>query len=210
MNSKRGLTLVEFLIVLSVIAFLVFLILPGLEAAKRRPSINCINNLRQIQLAFKVWSADNNDKFPMQVPMVNGGTMESANRGVAFVNFLLMSNEISAPKLLICPQDKERKAALSFGELRNENISYFVGIDAEKTCTNAILVGDRNLTIDDETVKTGLALVGPNSLAGWAEEPHQNKGNLGMADWSVHRTTASDLQGMLRKTGFVTNRFAVP
>jgi hypothetical protein len=36
----------------------------------------------------------------MQVSVTNGGTMELVNGGTVFEHFLVMSNELSTPKLL--------------------------------------------------------------------------------------------------------------
>ena len=43
-------------------------VLPALAAAKRKAQrINCVNNLKQVGLAFRIWEGDNNDKYPMAV-----------------------------------------------------------------------------------------------------------------------------------------------
>jgi hypothetical protein len=68
-----------------------------------------------------------------------------------------MSNELYTPKILVCPADKQRVAAVRFTpQLNNGNLSYFVGIDAEETEPNRFLAGDRNIL--------GGILVGTNLL----------------------------------------------
>ena len=41
----------------------------------------------------------------MDVSTANGGTMELVNGRNVWINFLVMSNELTTPKLLYCPAD---------------------------------------------------------------------------------------------------------
>lgn len=61
-----GFTLLELLVVIAIIAILVGLLLPALSTAKSRAhSIACANNLRQFQLAFQLYTDDNNHRMPL-------------------------------------------------------------------------------------------------------------------------------------------------
>ena len=44
----------------------------------------------------------------------------------AFLHFQVMSNELSIPWLLVCPNDSKRHPALNFLSLRPENVSYLL------------------------------------------------------------------------------------
>jgi hypothetical protein len=42
----------------------------------KRQKIRCVNDLKQVGIAFRLWEGDNNDKYPMAVSVTNGGAME--------------------------------------------------------------------------------------------------------------------------------------
>src|SRR5580698_2574714 len=59
-KSRGAFTLIELLVVIAIIAILAALLLPALAKAKRSAQrSSCVNNLKQISLAFKVWQGDN-------------------------------------------------------------------------------------------------------------------------------------------------------
>jgi hypothetical protein len=109
------------------------MVLPALAKAKERAqSITCINNMKQIGLAFRIWEGDNNDQFPFNVSTEKGGTQQLSERNengfdrMSYAHFQVMSNELNTPKILVCPSDSSKHAALDFANLQPENVSYLV------------------------------------------------------------------------------------
>jgi hypothetical protein len=207
--TRPGFTLVGLLVIIAVIAILAAMLLPALASAKRKAQrINCVNNLKQDGLAFRLWAGDNGDKYRMAVSTNKNGTMEYAEDGNAFRHFQVMSNELSTPKILICPAD-DRTAAASFARLKNQNVSYFVGLNATEVRPQMLLTGDRNVTNGLSPVRSVLELR-PEIPAGWTEALHNGAGNIGVADGSVQQASIPGLQQMLKNTGDSTNRIALP
>jgi hypothetical protein len=162
-QKNRALTIWEVLVVIAVIAILAFIILPP-GSHPRPPRIQCVSNLKQINLAFRIWEGDNANKYPMAISVTNGGAMESIATGDVVTCFLVMSNELSTPKLLICPSDAAHTYATNFGDSFNRsNISYFVGVDADEAHPERIMSGDDNFAVDGVPLKSGLSEVATNA-----------------------------------------------
>lgn len=147
----------------------------------------------------------------MQTEMTNGGTLELAAFGPAYLHFQVMSNELSTPKILRCPADEKRpRTATNWTtDLFNGRISYFVGISANETNSQMFLTGDRNITNGQPANSRFVDLV-TNSPARWTDDLHKLAGNIGMADGSVQQFSSARLQAAIAVTGDATNRLAMP
>jgi len=211
-QSRRAFTLVEVAVVIVVLVVIAAIFLPALAAAKRKTSkIGCVNNLKQIGLTYRLWSCDNNDKYPMEISMTNGGTMELLNTADVWKTFQVMSNELSTPKILICPDDLTHTTyATNFSDDLKNKISYFVGLDSTTNRPSTFLSGDDNFEINGTPVKSGLLELSTNAPIAWSAARHKFAGNILLADGSVQSVTISGLTNLVHQTGLATNRFAIP
>ena len=105
-SARLGFTLIELLVVIAIIAILAGMLLPALGKAKQKAqSIQCISNARQIVVATKMYTDDNNGKhivtylFP---PYTKG----------LFTWFQLVQPYLSSTNVLVCPARKGKPLEL--------------------------------------------------------------------------------------------------
>lgn len=212
-RKPKAFTLIGLLAVIAVIVLLACIVILSLAQHRRAAKVGaCRDNLKQIGVAFRTWALDCGDAYPSRVTISNGGAKEQLEMGQVFFNFLVMSNEIGTPKILVCPEDAGRVAVANFNPgFSNTNVSFFVGVDAADTFPQMFLTGDRNLAFEGQPLAPGLFLVASNRTAlSWTKAIHNLRGNIGLADGSVQTLDSRQLALAATLQSCDTNQLAIP
>jgi hypothetical protein len=146
-------------LLIPVLAILLAILLPVLAAAKHKAEVinsentpvnNSENNLKLIGLAFRIWEGDHHDQYPFNVSQAQGGVRELCQTDAHGIEqnpaavFMVMSNELATPNILVCPNDPAKHPAAGFATLTGANISYqlHTGPDVNENHPEAVLAVD--------------------------------------------------------------------
>jgi hypothetical protein len=114
------------------------MLLPALAKAKSKAqSIKCVNNLKNVGLAFRIFATDHGDRFPFNI------TNQTQVTDMDTVHiFQALSAELGTPALLVCPADPAKHPAASMATLTAANISYEVetGPEVKESNPQEVLV----------------------------------------------------------------------
>ncbi len=118
-RSRCGFTLIELLVVIAIIAILAAMLLPALAKSKiKAQGIQCMSNLKQLQLACLMYPDDNNgilapsgdnDQIAWVMGWLNFNSDDPANYDLKLLvdpKYAMFANYIKSPGVYKCPADQ--------------------------------------------------------------------------------------------------------
>ena len=194
-RAAKAFTLVELLTVIAIIGILASMLLVALASAKAKSrQSSCLNNLHQLGLGMAGFALNQEGKYPADVPASQGGSMEfiqsllitNTTFSRDFHHFAALSNEVPNVKIMTCPADRGRRAALNYAAFTNQHLSYWVNVRATPYATASILAGDWNIH--------GIATTNATQPVSFGREVHHRKGSVLFADGRVEITRSFAFQ----------------
>ena len=106
-SARGAFTLVELLVVITIIALLIGILMPQLRRAKAQTKRSaCASNLRQIGIGMQAYLVDNNDRYPYASIAPSYGSFPLGTPEPIYIADVLAPHLSQQAKVFQCPDDR--------------------------------------------------------------------------------------------------------
>jgi prepilin-type N-terminal cleavage/methylation domain-containing protein len=186
MKTKHGFTLIELLVVIAIIAILAAIIFPAFAQAREKArQTQCINNLKQLGLAFSMYSDDNDELMPGATDGANGANLTGGwtyyseftdyvdNKAPLFdVTKGAIYPYVKSRQVFVCPDD---------GLAAKSNLSYAINSCIENNANTTTLDPHTGKPLSKFNNPSDMMLLGEEAVNLFGIQESTNDGYLSLA-----------------------------